>query len=40
MKFFSLAFIKENILKIKITAIYFYEFVLNILYYRLYDLRT
>ena len=30
---------KKKILKIKITAIFFYEFVLNILYYRLYDLR-
>ena len=25
-------------MKIKITAIFFYQFVLNILYYRLYDI--
>ena len=40
MKFYFLEFKKENILKIKITAIFFYEFVLNILYDKLYDLRT
>ena len=30
MKFYFLAFKKGNVLKIKITAIFFYEFVLNI----------
>ena len=30
---------KKKILKIKITAIFFYQFVLNIQYYRLYDLQ-
>ena len=47
MKFNFLAFKKnekktkqKKTLKIKITAIFFYQFVLNILYYKLYDLQT
>ena len=41
MKFYFLSFKNlKKILKIKITAILFYQFVLNILYYRLYDLQN
>ena len=29
----------KKILNIKLTAIFFYQFVLNILYYKLYDLQ-
>ena len=47
MKFYFLAFktkmkkkkTKKKIFKIKITAIFFNHFVLNILYYRLYNLQ-
>ena len=35
MEFNFLAF--KKILNIKLTAIFFYQFVLNILYYRLYE---
>ena len=46
LKVFFLAFFMEfsflalkKILNIKLTAIFFYQFVLNILYYKLYDLQ-